>query len=531
MIPMIDVAWHQQIDRHQNSHLHMNTNSTMSLPLFYILLFLILTSPRTQAAVCKLCGGDVAESIQNPDAVIPLLNIPGPIPITCQVAFDYAAILTDTDPACELLKQHAIFCQCPNAHEGPPEGEACTLCPGKSCAMMIELHPVVITISILTLLVLSFIEQLLDGSEPSHSDRSTPFGDTCGELNSYLDTFTKDQCQISTHLSQLLDHAFGCGCPNIVSECPMCAGDGTIDVAHPDRVVPFLSWNEGMINGGEVVSVHSNPTCQELAMLAAASSIEGNQLCEIAQAQAGFCGCAGVAPLDECSFCPDGSNPPNGLTTYLLDTMDSCGEIAEYMRYMTNEECQSERAADMKALGYICGCKDSQPRCTLCPDGSNDFVPDRVPVKDNDGDTCLNLALSVAGLTKEACDEQRKTSIGINAVRCGCPDAKLPPCGSQQNINFCTQDLVDAALASQGLKEEECECMAFCDGELVECQRYPVSSSSTERKTGALLLLMWFLLVRVPYCVLGRLAEFTNLSWRKISWLQFCRCGSKQYAH
>jgi hypothetical protein len=453
----------------------------ISLQFEFVILCLSLSS--AFAAICSVCG-DESSTIQNPNAAIPLLNIPGPIPITCQVAYDYASILEDTDPACDLLQQQAIYCQCQNATM-PTADQACSLCSGKSMildVMSLMSYHSFFSYQTLPLFSLLYFEttqsinQFLDGSDPSHPDRSTAYGDTCQELNAYLNTFTKEQCQNldGTHIPTLLESAFGCGCPNAAAAtCPMCESDGTIDIAYPDRVIPFLSWNDGMITGGEV-SIRSNPTCQELAMLATTAD-ESSQLCQITQAQAGFCGCAGVAPLDDCSFCPDGA-PPAKMGDFVVDTFDSCNELNEYMTFMTNDECQSERANDMRALSYSCGCKDTLPQCTLCPDGTNNFNPDLIPVKD--GPSCLELALSVAGLTTDACNEQRKSIIGINAFRCGCPGAEPPACASRQNTNMCTQGLIDKARTTQAMTEQEkkeCECLSFCDGEFLQCHDYPVS--------------------------------------------------------
>ena len=84
---------------------------------------------------CHLCvSEDIA--IQNPNARIPLLRIPGPIPTTCQVAYNYGKIIDASDPACEQLRQQSVYCQCSNTEIVSP-GNACGLCNGESVHIMI----------------------------------------------------------------------------------------------------------------------------------------------------------------------------------------------------------------------------------------------------------------------------------------------------------------------------------------------------------------------------------------------------------
>jgi hypothetical protein len=118
----------------------------ISLQFEFFILWLLLSS--AFAAKCSLCG-DETSTIQNPNAAIPLLNIPGPIPITCQVAYEYASILEDTDPTCDLLQQQEVYCQCQNATL-PTADQACSLCSGKSIILDV-------TSSVATIQTVSFV--------------------------------------------------------------------------------------------------------------------------------------------------------------------------------------------------------------------------------------------------------------------------------------------------------------------------------------------------------------------------------------
>lgn len=295
-----------------------------------------------------------------------------------------------------------------------------------------------------------------DGTLPQKLERRTIDGDSCEDLNNYLSFLTKDQCE-NSHAKQLLNSAFGCGCQGATAPCPMCA-DGSIDINNPDLVVPFLSLSNG----------HNEPTCQELAFLG--STTDDSKICAMVKAQAAYCGCpgAGVEAPNVCSLCSGGEVPANG-NLVIETTGDSCQDIHDYMMFLDESECKSERASDMKALGFVCGCNGAKPKCTLCPDGSESY--DREFRIESDGPTCEELAQSVAGLPEEACEEQRKTTIGISAARCGCKDVDFPACSIQQNTNLCTKELLMNAT-------DECECYSFCDGQFFGCNDYPVRSSS-----------------------------------------------------
>lgn len=286
-------------------------------------------------------------------------------------------------------------------------------------------------------------------------------------LDQYLQSFPKDQCQNPNNHQYIKDikkMAFGCGCQDETATCPMCRNDDSIDLAFPDRIIPFLSFIDvGGVDG--LLSERSNPICQHLAMLAS-SEDPSSSLCQMAQDNAGFCGCSGILPQNKCSFCPGGTAPAR--EDYLVPTLDTCGELNAYMSFMSEDDCRSERAREMQALNFLCGCKDSESQCTLCPDGSYDFDPDLRPAID--GPSCLELALSISALPRDVCEEERDSIIGINAFRCGCPTAEVPVCATRENSHLCTKDLLDQANQSGA----SCECFAFCDGEFVQCQDYPV---------------------------------------------------------
>ena len=381
------------------------------------LTFLVLTAcvlSSIQAQKCEVCpnGG----SHTNPTGIIPQLLIPGKPNPTCEDAIAYAGVVDSNTDTCELLQQQAAFCGCEGV---TAPANRCTLCE--------------------------------NGQPPDRGSRETVYGDTCDELNTYLSFLSVEDCQTERG-QDLLRHAFGCQCPGASTECAMCP-DGTIDLQHSDKVVPFFS---------ETISGSGEPTCEELALIAASTPSE-SIACELIQDQAGYCGCAEVDPINVCSFCPGREAPDNyNLET---NTKDTCGDLHEYMTYMNLETCESKRAADIRELGFVCGCPKAEPSCTLCIDGSPPPDPDLRP-DGEDGLTCGEIALATAGLTRDACEDARNSEIGTSAFRCGCPGATMVACSSQQNPDLCTEELLLTAT-------ELCECYSFCDGEFYGCSNYP----------------------------------------------------------
>jgi hypothetical protein len=369
---------------------------------------------------CNMCLDD--SDIAHPLEVIPQLQIPGNPNPTCQDAHDYAGIVdASNEDMCNLLQAQAAFCGCGGAVP-PLDDEACSLCS--------------------------------NGDDPTFPNRNTPYGDTCSELKAYLSSITTEDCATERG-TDLLRNAFGCGCPGAVTDCAMCP-DGTIELQYPDKVVPFFS----------LVAGSANPTCEDLALLSAASDPQ-SIVCDLVQAQAGFCGCADVNPVNACSFCPDG-NPPENVEL-VTPTTDTCQDLHDYMTFLDDDTCDSLRAKDIQALGFVCGCAGAEPSCTLCLDGSDPPNPDQLVQEGaSGGPTCAKMALAVAGLTEDGCDDQRQSIIGISAERCGCPDAQVPPCSVQQNPSMCTEELLDTVPA-----DTECECYSFCDGVFLTCHAYP----------------------------------------------------------
>ena len=232
------------------------------------------------------------------------------------------------------------------------------------------------------------------------------------------------------------------------TSCMMCP-DGSVDLAYPDRIVPFFNL------GGN----NSNPTCQQVA--AAAQSTESVN-CAVVQAQAGYCGCAGVEPQRKCSFCPDGSKPANADT--VSPSNDKCGDLFTYIEYLGEQDCESNRLRSMQGLAYLCGCPGVEPQCTVCPDGSPPPLLDVIAMPT--GETCREMLEVIESYTADVCIDS-DTTVLVTAARCGCPGSEFPVCSVQQNSHLCTHDLLDT------VPDQDCECYSFCDGQFSTCFDFP----------------------------------------------------------
>ncbi|KAL3917687.1 MAG: hypothetical protein SGILL_004595 [Bacillariaceae sp.] len=374
-------------------------------------------------AECPICP-DGTIDVANPDAIVPYLIIPDNENPTCSqlatlgvIAEPGELVLED----CSIFTSQAAYCGCPTAIK-PDVG--CEFCPG--------------------------------GSAPPNPDLVTPFGDTCSELSDYLTYLTPDQCS-SDRVGFMQRQDFLCGCASATTQCALCGAHGSNDVSFPDRHIPLLS-----------LPLNSNPTCQEVVEFMAVNDGDLSEAgCSALQGYQGYCGCPSVVPGNQCSFCPNGGSPstPNKVVSELF----TCGALEDFASYLTTENCQADNTdfQQIQAFAYTCGCPNTQPDCTLCPNGAAPSSPNTLMA---DGETrCSEFADLVETLTADQCTQQSST---LDAARaeCGCPGgsgnsgtASGGQCAVQQNANLCTTDLLASV-------NEQCACYAFCDGAFVKCQ-------------------------------------------------------------
>jgi hypothetical protein len=232
-------------------------------------------------------------------------------------------------------------------------------------------------------------------------------------------------------------------------DCTLCP-DGS-DVGTPDRLIPFVRLDEN----------RTDPTCQDYDDFARTA---GNDSfgCELAQAQAGYCGCPGTEPVDACKLCdsditrPDKASSEGGL----------CLDIMEYTRFLSPEDCQNTRGSTILAHAALCGCPGVEAECSLCPDGVAEVPDPKLEVFDG---ACGEIFDLFQTFDKSACDVGGRF-IAVNGVRCGCRDvSEFPACSIRQNDDMCTKELLDGVVD----ETTTCECYNFCGEEFLGCQDFP----------------------------------------------------------
>jgi hypothetical protein len=153
--------------------------------------------------------------------------------------------------------------------------------------------------------------------------------------------------------------------------------------------------------------LNSNPTCGEVVEFMSVNDGDLSQAgCSALQEYQGYCGCPAIPVKNECSFCPNGGTPFNpdkvisdvftcqGLYDFVsFLRMDECGENASDFK-------------QIQAFAYVCGCPDVQPSCTLCPAGIDPPSATKL-ADSNEGTACGEYAEFVASLTENECTSQQ----------------------------------------------------------------------------------------------------------------------------
>ena len=264
---------------------------------------------------CYMCP-DGTNNLQFPDRNIPFYDpsngLTKPQFNSCQEVADQAFFLSEGE-SCQQIQEYSDYCGCSSSTVAPTN--ACSFCP--------------------------------NGGTPVDSTRMIPaLGMTCSELDLFVSYLSDDQCSRgAAYQYQLFDYF--CGCPNSEIHCPICVNSNSAVMANPDRVVPFLGFDD--------LDEH-NPTCLFLATLGATTDLESTT-CDLIQSQGDFCGCDGASEPDEghgCDYCEGGQPPANGEKRTQFG--DTCNELATYLSYLPQEECDSDRVALIRQTDfrYVC---------------------------------------------------------------------------------------------------------------------------------------------------------------------------------
>jgi len=381
-------------------------------------------------APCPICP-DGSIEVSKPDAIIPYLIIPNNENPTCE---QLATLGVIADPGelvlddCSVFEAQADFCGCPGATK--PQ-VTCDFCPG--------------------------------GDLPQNPTLITPFGDTCEELNEYLSYLPSNQCD-SDRVGFIKRQDFLCGCPSATTSCALCADHGSNDITYSERHIPLLT-----------LPLNTNPTCGEVVEFMAVNDGDLSDAgCSALQQYQGYCGCTATVAKNDCSFCPNGGTPSNPDKVVSDDfTCQGLYDFVSFLR-MDECTADSIDFKQIQAFAYICGCPNTQPSCTLCPPEIDPPSPSKL-TGDIDGSTCGEYAEYVASLTDDQCKSQTdEIKATASVCGCGTPAAApttaIPPtmsaaekCPIQQNANLCTDQLLDTVT-------EKCDCYAFCDSKFLKCQ-------------------------------------------------------------
>ena len=337
------------------------------------------------AADCTMCS-DGTNNLVNPDRKVPFYEfLGGAFSSTCQELADFYTIYDTEDPefsSCDFIGILSRYCGCVSEPVTDPVG-ACHVCA--------------------------------DGSTPARADFFiTEIDMTCGELETYLNFIPADQCD-HQWIADFERFGYMCGCPSATATCPICP-DGSLEISNPDGVIPYM-----------VIPNNENPTCRELSTLGAVAKPEELILddCSLFHAQASFCGCTGTTkPVTTCDFCPGGESPPN--TSLNTPFGDTCGELNDYLSYLTPEHCNTERVDFIKRQDFLCGCTSATTTCPLCADhGSHDVTFDdrHIPLLSlplNPNPTCGEMVNFIAA------NDGDLSEAGCSALQeyqgyCGCP--------------------------------------------------------------------------------------------------------------
>lgn len=201
--------------------------------------------------------------------------------------------------------------------------------------------------------------------------------------------------------------------------CSMCS-TANVTIANPDRIIPFLS-----------VSGESSPSCQTVYDFAPKA---GEMVCELFQGQAAYCGCPETSgPVNVCALCPnvaDSTTVPDFVTPF----EDTCGELEEYISYMSEAECESDRVKQMQRTNWLCKCPNSETPCSMCPDNTVDLAREDsvIPffsLPNNNNPSCLEIR-NIATLIDPDDEEFDCALVQEQAGFCGCPDI--------EPLNICT---------------------------------------------------------------------------------------------
>lgn len=163
------------------------------------------------APQCVICP-DGTKNLAFPDRIVPFFNLDGGnANPSCQQLADAAEAADSRMVDCDLVKAQAGYCGC----DGVQPEQKCSFCP--------------------------------DGAEPANKDLVAPSTDVCGDLYTYAEYLSEEDCG-SRRFNSMQGLAYICGCPGVKAQCSLC----------PDGSPPPLLDKEAQPTG---------ETCSEMALI------------------------------------------------------------------------------------------------------------------------------------------------------------------------------------------------------------------------------------------------------------------------
>jgi hypothetical protein len=221
---------------------------------------------------------------------------------------------------------------------------------------------------------------------------------------------------------------------NAQEMCDMCSSSapaGTPPV-NADLVIPFLA-----------IAQNDNPTCAEARAFGLENVTLSDAMCKVITDHANFCGCPGMpgTPTNFCSLCPDKSAP--GLTNAATPYNDTCSELDNYLRFLPEEECFTERVQAVQRADAFCQCPGVVADCYMCPDGTNamtnpnNLVPFYEFLSDSFSTPCQDLADFYTLYDTDDPEISTCEFIKKEALYCGCVSSE--PIFAPKAIGLCAR--------------------------------------------------------------------------------------------
>jgi hypothetical protein len=152
------------------------------IPIIVSILSLLVAPAATQCIMCP----DGTNNLEFPDRIVPFFNLDGGnANPSCQEVANAAEAADPRTVDCALVQAQAGYCGC----AGETPSAVCSFCP--------------------------------NGAEPANVDLITTASDVCGDLFTYAEYLSEEDCD-SRRFQSMQGLAYICGCPGVKAQCSIC---------------------------------------------------------------------------------------------------------------------------------------------------------------------------------------------------------------------------------------------------------------------------------------------------------------------